>query len=188
MKTWHVRLLRRPLRDTVELSNAVVSKLRFREYLRCCRGIYQSRSYITTDSQSASPPWCQALIWDPRQIFPIFSLIIFLDSFWFVDVGHPLWREVGSVLFGFCRASPAQPFSNLSPTGLTNIVYCLYSVVGKECMSPLSVYGLIGVWHRTSTDLQRSCRVNLCITLAPGTTWTPRPGIRRSKISYCNFG
>jgi hypothetical protein len=38
----------------------------------------------------------------------------------------PLWREVGSVLFSFCRASPAQPFSDLSPTGLTSIVYFRY--------------------------------------------------------------
>jgi hypothetical protein len=30
-------------------------------------------------------------------------------------VGRPLWREVGSVHFGFCRASPAQPFSDMSP-------------------------------------------------------------------------
>jgi hypothetical protein len=29
----------------------------------------QSQSYITTDSQSSSPSWCQALIWDPRPIF-----------------------------------------------------------------------------------------------------------------------
>jgi hypothetical protein len=26
----------------------------------------------------------------------------------------------------FCRASPAQPFSDLSPTELMSIVYCLY--------------------------------------------------------------
>jgi hypothetical protein len=29
----------------------------------------QSQSYITTDSQSASPSWCQAPIWDQRPIF-----------------------------------------------------------------------------------------------------------------------
>jgi hypothetical protein len=57
------------------------------------------------------------------QLFP-FS--IFFDSFGFVDVGRPLWREVGSVLFSFCRSSPTQPFSDLSPTGLMRIVYCLY--------------------------------------------------------------
>jgi hypothetical protein len=32
------------------------------------------------------------------QFFP-FSLWLFLDSCWFVDVGLPLWREVGSVVF-----------------------------------------------------------------------------------------
>jgi hypothetical protein len=50
----------------------------------------------------------------------------FLDSFGFADAGSPLWLEVGSVLFSFSRASPAQPFSDLSPTGLMSTVYCLY--------------------------------------------------------------
>jgi hypothetical protein len=41
-------------------------------------------SYITTDSQSASPSWCQAPDWDPRPIFPHFSLIVFrqLRVYW----------------------------------------------------------------------------------------------------------
>jgi hypothetical protein len=30
------------------------------------------------------------------------------------------------VVFSFCWASPAQPFSDLSPTGLMNVLYCLY--------------------------------------------------------------
>jgi hypothetical protein len=50
----------------------------------------------------------------------------FLGNLGFVGVGCPLWREVGSVLFSFCRASPAQPFSDLIPTGLVSTVYCLY--------------------------------------------------------------
>jgi hypothetical protein len=58
------------------------------------------------------------------QFFP-FSLWLFLDSFGFVDMGSPLWREVRSVLFSFCRASSAQPFSDLSPTGLRSIFFCL---------------------------------------------------------------
>jgi hypothetical protein len=28
----------------------------------------QSRIHVTTDNQSASPPWCQVPIWDPRPI------------------------------------------------------------------------------------------------------------------------
>jgi hypothetical protein len=35
-----------------------------------------SQSHITTDSQSASPSWCQAPIWDPRSIFLLLPLII----------------------------------------------------------------------------------------------------------------
>jgi hypothetical protein len=33
----------------------------------------------------------------------------FFDSFRFVDVGRPLWQGVGSVVYSFWRASPAQP-------------------------------------------------------------------------------
>jgi hypothetical protein len=56
--------------------------------------------------------------------YPLFDY--FFDSFGSVDVGRHLWREVGSVLFSFCRASPAQPFSDLSPTALMSIVSCFY--------------------------------------------------------------
>jgi hypothetical protein len=38
----------------------------------------QSQSYITTDSKSASSSCCQASIWDPRPIFSLLSLIIFI--------------------------------------------------------------------------------------------------------------
>jgi hypothetical protein len=61
-----------------------------------------------------------------RDQFLPFSLCLFLDSCRFVDVGRPLWREVVSVVFSFCRASPAQPFSDLSPPGFMCIFYCLY--------------------------------------------------------------
>jgi hypothetical protein len=45
-------------------------------------------------------------------------------------VGRPLWREIGSVFFSFCQASPAQPFWDLSPMGLMSIV-CLYFLEGQ---------------------------------------------------------
>jgi hypothetical protein len=93
----------------------------------------QSQSYITTVSQPASQsvsqsvgrPWCQAPIWDPQPIFPLPSLIIF-RQLQFSAMGHPLRQEVGSVVFCFCWASPAEPFSDLSLMGLTSIFYCLY--------------------------------------------------------------
>jgi hypothetical protein len=34
-----------------------------------CQSQSQSQSYITTDSQSASPSWCQAPIWEPATNF-----------------------------------------------------------------------------------------------------------------------
>jgi hypothetical protein len=40
--------------------------------------------------------------------FFYFFLSLFLGSYGFVDVGRPLWREVGSAVFSFCWASPAQ--------------------------------------------------------------------------------
>jgi hypothetical protein len=62
----------------------------------------------------------QAHIWDPRPVFPILFDFFFLHSFGFVDVGRPIWREVASVLFSFCRLSPAQP------VGLVSMFYRLY--------------------------------------------------------------
>jgi hypothetical protein len=42
-------------------------------------------------------------------------------SFGFVDVGRPLWREDGSVVYNCCWFSPAQSFSGPSPVGLVTI-------------------------------------------------------------------
>jgi hypothetical protein len=71
--------------------------------------------------------WCQATIWNLllvsgtqlgpapgvrhpsgtcNQFFPPLPLII-LDSFGFVEVGRPLWREVGSVVLSFCWVTSA---------------------------------------------------------------------------------
>jgi hypothetical protein len=77
-----------------------------------------------TDSRPVRPGVSHP-VWTRGQFFP-FSLWLFLDSCWFDDVGRPLWRDVWSVVFSLCRVSPAQPLSDLSPTGLTNIFYCLY--------------------------------------------------------------
>jgi hypothetical protein len=38
--------------------------------------------------------------------------------------GFLMWG--GSIVFSFCWALPAQPFSDLSPMGLLSIFYCLY--------------------------------------------------------------
>jgi hypothetical protein len=41
------------------------------------------------------------------------------------DVGHPLWREDRSAVYNWCWSSPAQSFSDQSPTGLMTILYSL---------------------------------------------------------------
>jgi hypothetical protein len=43
----------------------------------------------------------------------------------FVDLGRPLLREDGSVVYNCCWSSPAQSFSGPSPVGLVAIFYCL---------------------------------------------------------------
>jgi hypothetical protein len=83
-------------------------------------GTSQSQSYIMTDGQSASLSCCRASIWDPPPIFLFLLIIIFRQ------LRRPLWREVWLVVFSFCWALPAQPFWDLSLTGLMSILYFLY--------------------------------------------------------------
>jgi hypothetical protein len=47
-----------------------------------------------------------------------------LDSCGSADVGHPLCREVGSVVYSFCWASLMQSFSDPSPEGLSCDYFC----------------------------------------------------------------
>jgi hypothetical protein len=73
--------------------------------------------------QSASLFWCQAPIWDQWPIFILFVLIIFRPLR--LCCVRPFWREVGSVVYSCCWASPVQSLSCSSPTGLRTIFYCL---------------------------------------------------------------
>jgi hypothetical protein len=47
--------------------------------------------------------------------------LLLSDSFGFVDVGGPLWREDGSVVYNCLWSSPEQSFPGSSPAGLLNI-------------------------------------------------------------------
>jgi hypothetical protein len=51
--------------------------------------------------------------------------VLMSDSCGFVDVGHSLWRENGSVVYNCCWFSPAQSFLGPSPAGLVTIFYWL---------------------------------------------------------------
>jgi hypothetical protein len=47
------------------------------------------------------------------------------DSYVLDSVGHPLWRQDGSVFCMCCWPLPAQSFSGPSPLGLATVFYCL---------------------------------------------------------------
>jgi hypothetical protein len=51
--------------------------------------------------------------------------LLLSDSCGFVNLGRPLWREDGSVVYNCCCPSPGQSFSGPSPVGLVAIYYCL---------------------------------------------------------------
>jgi hypothetical protein len=51
--------------------------------------------------------------------------LLLSDSCGFVDVGRPLWREDGSVVYNCCWSSPAELFSGASPPWLVTVFYCL---------------------------------------------------------------
>jgi hypothetical protein len=70
----------------------------------------ESESYVTTDGQSASLSWNKEPIWGLR---PDFYYCQTVGGF--VDVGRPIRREDGSVIYNCCWPSPAQSFSGPSP-------------------------------------------------------------------------
>jgi hypothetical protein len=107
-----------------------------------------SNSKLSYDRpQSASLTWYQATIcpWDPgNHLYPMDNLIqmvawyqvrqpsgshgqflLLSDSCGFVNVGLPLWREDGSLIYNYCWVSPVQSFSGSSFTGYMTIFYCL---------------------------------------------------------------
>jgi hypothetical protein len=83
---------------------------------------FRSWSSVATDSQSASLSWCRAPIWNS---WPDSSFLS--DSCRLLDVGQPLWREDGPVIYSynFFRALPEQSLSGPSSAELTTIFYCL---------------------------------------------------------------
>jgi hypothetical protein len=58
---------------------------------------------------------------------PKTRFVLLSHSCEFLDVGRPLWREDGSVVFNCCWASSEQSFWAISSAGLMSISHCLSS-------------------------------------------------------------
>jgi hypothetical protein len=98
-----------------------------------------NEGHITTNGQPARQsraPWLTFIY-----------LVYFLNTFytcWFVHEGRPLWREVGSIVFSCCRASPAKSFSRLSPSGLMSIFFCRKFKTPWTCKASFPYLSLSG--------------------------------------------
>jgi hypothetical protein len=97
----------------------------------------QNQSYNTTDGQSTSALVAGTLLEPETRVF---SLSICLDSYGIVDVGRPLWRGVGYVVYRCCWASPAQSFSSLSLARFMTTCYCLNFL---DSHNPIGLKGLL---------------------------------------------
>jgi hypothetical protein len=76
---------------------------------------------VATDNQSASSSWCQAPIWNS---LPHFFLP---DSWEFFDIGHPLWREDGSVIYCTIAYRPCQSTHSWVQVSQDSRPYCTLS-------------------------------------------------------------
>jgi hypothetical protein len=85
-----------------------------------CTGALSNSYYLTSWSRSCDRRSVQACLGVGLQIFLSGSCGI-------LDVGHPLWREDGSVIYSYSCfwALLEQSFSGPSPAELTAIFYCL---------------------------------------------------------------
>jgi hypothetical protein len=84
------------------------------QLLKCSSHHYLIKVKVTLRPTVSRPVLVQAPISDPRPIFPILSLII-LSTISGLLMWDALSDEKSGPYFSvFCRASPAQPFSDLS--------------------------------------------------------------------------
>jgi hypothetical protein len=70
------------------------------------------------------PIWWYVLV-SSTHLGPENRFLLLSDSCRFVDVGHPLWLEGGSVVYSCSWSLPVQSFLGLSPAGLMTIFCCL---------------------------------------------------------------
>jgi hypothetical protein len=72
--------------------------------------LWNNTCYIVNNCQPVSVSWCQACFWSPLSDFCFLS-----DSCEFLNVGRPLWREDGSVIYSYkCFWALPRPKSHNS--------------------------------------------------------------------------
>jgi hypothetical protein len=67
----------------------------------------------------------RSLLVSSTRLKPKPRFLLLSHSCEFVDLGRPLWREDGPVVYNCCCPSPTQSFSGPSPVGLMIVFYCL---------------------------------------------------------------
>jgi hypothetical protein len=102
-------------------SNNEMIKLRFRPKPPECK-VTNISSVEVNWRLTASLSWYRAPIWSPWPDFCFLS-----DDSGILDVGHPLWREAGSViyLYKYFWDMTEQALSGPCPAELTAIFYCI---------------------------------------------------------------
>jgi hypothetical protein len=103
---------------------SLVNRLRlYQVYVSHIQHVTQVRvkSKLCYDRRSVG----QCVLISSPHLRPKTRFLLLSDSCGFVDVGRPLWREDGSVVYNCRWPSSAQSFSGPSPAGLITIFYCL---------------------------------------------------------------
>jgi hypothetical protein len=100
-----------------------------------------SKSELCYDRRSVG----QSVLVSGTHLGPKTTFLLLSDICGFVDVGRPLWREDGSVVYNCCWSSPAQSFSSPSPAVRRTLFYRpRHGPHGERVSSLLHVLSLPG--------------------------------------------
>jgi hypothetical protein len=127
----------------------------------CTRGS-KSKLYYDRRSVGQSVFVSDTRLGSATNILLFFSYLV---SCRFVDVGCPLWRVVGSVIYSCCWASPTQSFSVPSPAGLVTKLFLLSQIwdsPNQEGQVPVFISPKIRV-DQLSSKLMYAAQGSRCV-------------------------
>jgi hypothetical protein len=128
-----VTTLYKSLEFSVTVFTALLGNIFQKWTFLCSRAYVLARCVHNTPATAVSRLLTQPDLWSVGQsvlvssphLGPMTRFLLLSDSREFVDVGRPLWREDGSVVYNCCWLLSMQSFSGPSPTGLMTIFDCL---------------------------------------------------------------